>query len=91
MFFIDKVANYRYYDNEGRPQKGKYAIWFEEAYKELIKLPKYNTLFKDADIEAEVDKIHNGYFAKDKKGNLKVDNSNYKKVSSSGVYFQMPK
>ena len=37
LFFIDKVANYRYYDSEGRPQKGKYAIWFEEAYKDLIK------------------------------------------------------
>ena len=71
LFFIDKVANYRYYDSEGRPHKGKYAIWFEEAYKDLIKLPKYNTLFKDVDVEAEVDKVHNGYFAKDKKGLLK--------------------
>ena len=71
LFFIDKVANYRYYDSEGRPQKGKYAIWFEEAYKDLIKLPKYNTLFKDIDVEAEVDKVHNGYFSQDKKGHLK--------------------
>lgn len=71
LFFIDKVSNYRYYDSEGKPQKGKYAIWFEEAYKDLIKLPKYNTLFKDVDIETEVDKVHNGYFAQDKKGYLK--------------------
>lgn len=86
LFFIDKVANYRYYDNEGRPQKGKYAIWFEEAYKELIKLPKYNTLFKDADIEAEVDKIHNGYFAKDKKGNLKDSKENKDTAADEDAY-----
>lgn len=71
LFFIDRVANYRYYDKDGKIQKGKYALWFEEAYKDLIKLPKYNTLFKDVDVEVEVDKVHNGYFSKDKKGLLK--------------------
>lgn len=71
LFFIDRVSNYRYYDKDGKPQKGKYALWFEEAYKDLIQLPKYNNLFKDVDIETEVEKVHNGYFAKDKKGLLK--------------------
>jgi len=33
LFFIDKVANYREYDAEGKPMKGKYARWFEEIYK----------------------------------------------------------
>ena len=60
LFFIDKVANYRSYDKEGKPQKGKYAIWFEEEYKDLIKLSKYNTLFKDVDIDTEVEQVHNG-------------------------------
>jgi type III restriction enzyme len=36
LFFIDKVANYRYYDENGKAQKGKYAQWFEEEYKKLI-------------------------------------------------------
>ena len=71
LFFIDRVSNYRYYDKDGKTQKGKYALWFEEAYKDLIQLPKYNNLFKDVDIETEVEKVHNGYFAKDKKGLLK--------------------
>lgn len=71
LFFIDRVANYRAYDEEGKPQKGKYALWFEEAYKEISKLRKYNTLFADVDIETEVSKIHNGYFSSDKKGVLK--------------------
>jgi type III restriction enzyme len=71
LFFIDRVANYRAYDEEGKPQKGKYALWFEEAYKEISKHRKYNTLFSDVDIETEVSKIHNGYFSSDKKGVLK--------------------
>ena len=76
LFFIDKVANYRSYDKEGKPQKGKYAIWFEEEYKDLIKLSKYNTLFKDVDIDTEVEQVHNGSFAKDKKGLLKDTKGN---------------
>lgn len=76
LFFIDKVANYRTYDKAGNPQKGKYALWFEEEYKQLIQLSKYNTLFKDIDIEAEVEQVHNGYFAQDKKGVIKDTKGN---------------
>lgn len=76
LFFIDKVANYRSYDKEGKPQKGKYAIWFEEEYMDLIKLSKYNTLFKDVDIDTEVEQVHNGYFAQDKKGIIKDTKGN---------------
>jgi len=45
LFFIDRVANYRSYDGEGNPQKGKYALMFEEEYTQAISKPKYNTLF----------------------------------------------
>lgn len=76
LFFIDKVANYRDYDKEGHPVKGKYAIMFEEEYRQLIRKPKYQTLFKDVDIDIEVEKIHNGYFAQDKKGKLKDTKGN---------------
>lgn len=71
LFFIDRVANYRSYDAEGNPQKGKYALWFEEAYKEISQKRKYKTLFEDVDTTTEVDKIHDGYFAQDKKGRFK--------------------
>lgn len=67
LFFIDKVANYRYYDEDGNANKGKYAESFEKAYKELIKKPKYRTLFNDIDLDTEVDKVHAGYFSIDKK------------------------
>lgn len=76
LFFIDKVANYRSYDKSGKSEKGKYALWFEEEYKQLIKLPKYNTLLKDVDIETEVEQVHNGYFAQDKKGIIKDTKGN---------------
>ena len=71
LFFIDRVANYRSYDTEGNPQKGKYALWFEEAYKEISKKRKYKTLFGDVDTTTEVEKIHDGYFAQGKKGHIK--------------------
>ena len=32
LFFIDRVCNYREYDADGNPVKGKYARWFEEEY-----------------------------------------------------------
>lgn len=67
LFFIDKVANYRYYDEEGNARQGKYAQSFERAYKELIKKPKYRTLFNDMDVETEVEKVHAAYFSIDKK------------------------
>lgn len=67
LFFIDKVANYKYYDEDGNEHKGKYAEIFEKAYKELIQKPKYRTLFNDIDVETEVEKVHGGYFSIDKK------------------------
>ncbi|WP_129597599.1 type III restriction-modification system endonuclease [Anaerophilus nitritogenes] len=76
LFFIDKVANYRIIDKEGNPQKGKYALWFEEEYKKAIQNPKYNTLFNDVDIETEAECVHNGYFAQDKKGGFKDTKGN---------------
>jgi type III restriction enzyme len=71
LFFIDRVANYRYYDEEGNPQKGIYAQLFEKHYTDLIGKPKYNTLFKDIDLETVAEEVHNGYFSADRKGVLK--------------------
>ncbi len=74
LFFIDRVANYRYYDEAGKPQKGIYAQLFEKHYSDLIKKPKYNTLFKDIDLDTAAENVHNGYFSIDKKGMLKDTN-----------------
>lgn len=66
LFFIDRVANYRSYDAQGMPVEGKFAVWFEEIYNELIAKPIYRPLNK-----YPIEKIHNGYFSQDKKGQLK--------------------
>tara|TARA_R110002074_G_scaffold216724_1_gene386762 strand:+ start:7609 stop:10263 length:2655 start_codon:yes stop_codon:yes gene_type:complete len=66
LFFIDMVANYRYYDSTGTPNKGKFAMWFEELYKEYISKPA----FKELD-RFSVEETHNGYFSQDKKGKFK--------------------
>jgi len=79
LFFIDKVANYRSYDEEGNVLKGKFAHWFEQEYKTVIKYPKYKTLFEGVtDLDAEVEKIHDGYFSQDKKGKVKDSSENAK-------------
>ncbi|MDQ1353356.1 MAG: type restriction enzyme [Acidobacteriota bacterium] len=69
LFFIDRVANYRYYDEEGKPQKGKFARIFEKHYTESINQPKYVMLDR-----LPVEKVHDGYFSEDKKGILKDTN-----------------
>ena len=68
LFFIDRVANYRYYDEDGKCQKGIYAKLFEKHYNDLIRKPKYNTLFKEIDTDTPAEGVHDGYFSKDKKG-----------------------
>ena len=66
LFFIDKVSNYRVYDENGKPIKGKFANWFEEIYNEFISKPAFKELNNHT-----IDSIHNGYFASDKKGKWK--------------------
>jgi type III restriction enzyme len=73
LFFIDRVANYRWYDDDGNPQPGKYALMFEEEYNRAIKKPKYHTLFEGADLETAADGVHDGYFAIDKKKDASGD------------------
>ncbi len=82
LFFLDKVANYRYYDKDGYPQKGKYALIFEEEYNKLIKKPKYHTLFENIE-EVAAEKVHDGYFAIDRK---KDANGEYRVKDSNGIY-----
>jgi len=66
LFFIDKVKNYREYDSDGNPIKGKIAQWFEEIYQREIGKPVYSGL-----IPYSFDDIHNGYFSQDNKGRVK--------------------
>ncbi len=73
LFFIDRVANYRYYDEQGNPQKGKIARWFEEEYINIINRNEFLELRRlfHPNNKIDIEKIHNGYFSQDKKGRLK--------------------
>ena len=75
LLFIDKVKNYRLYQ-DGKKADGKFAVWFEEIFKEYSAEPEFKGL-----IPYDVDQVHNGYFAQDKKGLLK--NSRDGKTSDS--------
>jgi type III restriction enzyme len=71
LFFIDRVANYRIYNDDGTTSLGKIGQWFEEAYRELTAKPIYKGL---SPFEAQ--QVHNGYFSQDRQGRAKDTRGN---------------
>ena len=72
LFFIDEVAKYRKYDENGEPVKGVFQTIFEEEYARLVNeefhiwdedYNEYLRHFKPQD-------LHRGYFSIDKKGKM---------------------
>jgi len=90
LFFIDKVANYRWYDKDNNPQKGKFALMFEKEYIRTIRKPKYSKLLQGEDLDTAVEGIHNGYFSVDKKkdssGNEMVKDSSGRTAADESAY-----
>lgn len=87
LFFIDEVAKYKYYDENGE-QKGTYAKIFEEEFEKAIDIYLNQQLqfVEDAEFRKYLEKfrpseIHAGYFSIDKKGH--VINSTEKKEGGS--------
>ena len=84
LFFIDEVAKYRQYDEDGNEQLGEYGRMFEEEYG--YALNQYLTLEKTPYQEylhkycAEPSAVHKGYFSIDKKTGHSV-NSQVKRGS----------
>jgi type III restriction enzyme len=72
LFFIDKVSNYRIYEDDGTTSLGKIGKWFVDAYEELT-----GTQYPEFKVD-DIEKIHNGYFSKDKKHRLKDSNGSTK-------------
>ncbi len=68
LFFVDRVANYRDYDDSGQPAKGKFAEAFEAELALLATEERFSELEW---LKEPIDRLHNGYFAADKKGVLK--------------------
>lgn len=74
LFFIDEVAKYKYYDENGE-QKGTYAKIFEEEFDKAVDIYLNQQLQfeEDKDFREYLEKftaseIHAGYFSIDKKG-----------------------
>ena len=70
LFFIDEVANYKSYDDEGNEMPGPLWKMFEEEY--MRYLNENMTLF-EADYQQYLRRfsaaeVHNGYFSIDRKG-----------------------
>ena len=77
LFFIDEVAKYRKYDEDGNEQLGEYGRIFEQEY--ISVLNEYRN-FLDADYmkyldAVDVHEVHRGYFSIDKKTGRSVDSS----------------
>lgn len=75
LFFIDEVAKYRQYDEDGNEVLGEYGQVFEREYYAV--LAEYRT-FLDPDYLAYLDGIspestHRGYFSIDKKTGHAID------------------
>lgn len=70
LFFVDEVANYRQYDEDGNQQLGRYGEIFEQEYMDELNTnqnmfdPDYMSYLGNISAHA----THAGYFSIDKKG-----------------------
>lgn len=75
LFFIDEVAHYRQYDEDGNEVLGDFGVMFEQEYTNILN--DYITLLESPYIEylrsIEVQSTHKGYFSIDKKTNRAVN------------------
>lgn len=75
LFFIDQVAHYRRYDEDGNEAPGEFGRVFEEEYEDVVN--RYRTLL-DPEYTRYLDGIdaratHRGYFSIDKKTGRAID------------------
>ena len=77
LFFIDEVAKYRRYDEDGEEVLGEYGAMFEQEYRAILN--DYVTLF-DTPYQrylkstcSDAGRVHRGYFSIDKKTGRSVD------------------
>ena len=70
LFFIDEVANYKSYDEDGEVVKGRLWKYFEEEYMRYLneKLSLFDSDYQKYLRKYSAEEVHNGYFSIDKKG-----------------------
>lgn len=71
LFFIDEVAKYRQYDEDGNEKLGEYGQMFEEEYLNILneQLTLENTPYQQylRQFCSDIPAVHKGYFSIDKK------------------------
>ena len=73
LFFIDEVAHYKIYDDDGQVKNGDFANWFEEEYNAAVENFLQTDLtdaYRNYLAEITAAETHAGYFSIDKKGRL---------------------
>ena len=74
LFFIDEVAKYRRYGDDGEALLGEYAEFFEEEYEravtDLRELDATDAAWHDYLKRDTPAQVHEGYFSIDKKGRM---------------------
>lgn len=83
LFFIDEVAKYRQYDEDGNELLGEYGKIFEREYNSILN--QYINLFDDDYVKylksIDVHDTHKGYFSIDKNGRAINSKENKDKIS----------
>lgn len=72
LFFIDRVANYRVYDDDGS-KPGRFAEVVEASLREFAKESRYRELEW---LQLPPDTLHHGYFAEDRQHKFKDASGN---------------
>ena len=77
LFFIDEVAKYRQYDENGGEVLGEYGEMFEQEYTNILNENKelFDTPYQEYlnSMCSDVSKVHKGYFSIDKKTGKSID------------------
>ncbi len=88
LFFIDEVAKYRQYDDEGNECLGEYGRIFEEEYTAILN-DRLTNLFDSPYLRylreccSDAASVHKGYFSIDKKTGRSIDSVLKKKSEFS--------
>ena len=77
LFFIDEVAKYRQYDENGDEVLGEYGVMFEEEYNSILSeyIGMFDTPYQKylKSTCSDVSAVHKGYFSIDKKTGRSID------------------
>lgn len=85
LFFIDEVAKYKSYDDEGNEVKGVFQKIFEEEYSRLVnnEFHIFDENYNEYLRRFTPQEVHRGYFSIDKKTNRVIDGKVEKKTGLS--------